>query len=173
MPYKHQTEVAIAVSRLRGEGVPIELRFIGASWGGYGRRFRILLDRLDPKREFLFWSGAEPFESLHNFYLNADAFVFASSCENLPNILIEAMAAGLPIASSNRGPMPEVLGEAGIYLDPDVQDSISEALLKLAFNASLREKLAEQAWRKAQGYSWEHCASETFKFIAKVARQHK
>lgn len=171
MPYKHQMEVARAASQLRAVGLPIEIRFIGAPWGNYGRQFRALLDRLDPKREFLLWSGAEPFDALHSFYQNADAFVFASSCENLPNILIEAMAAGLPIASSDRGPMPEVLGEAGIYFDPEVPASIADVLRKLALDAPLRAKLAELAWRKAQAYSWERCASDTFAFIAQVAQQ--
>lgn len=171
MPYKHQMEVARAASQLRAEGLPIEMRFIGAPWGDYGREFSALLDDLDPKREFLRWSGAEPFDALHDCYQNADVFVFASSCENLPNILIEAMAAGLPIASSDRGPMPEVLAEAGIYFDPEVSTSMADALRKLAFDASLRKKLAALAWRKAQAYSWERCASDTFSFIAQVAQQ--
>lgn len=170
MPYKHQLQVARAASHLRAGGVPIEMRFIGAPWGDYGRQFRSLLDGLDPKREFLLWSGAEPFDALHGFYQNADAFVFASSCENLPNILIEAMAAGLPIASSDRGPMPEVLGEAGVYFDPEAPGSIADALRKLAFDAPLREWLAESAWCKAKTYSWERCARDTFEFIARVAK---
>ena len=170
MPYKHQVEVAHAAKQLRSAGMPIEMRFIGSPWGGYGQQFRALLDELDPKREFLLWSGAEPFDALHNCYQNADVFVFASSCENLPNILIEAMAAGLPIASSDRGPMPEVLGDAGVYFDPEVPASIAEALSKLALDASLRANLAGMAWRKAQAYSWERCAHDTFTFIAQVAR---
>ncbi|OGB28599.1 MAG: hypothetical protein A3F78_15465 [Burkholderiales bacterium RIFCSPLOWO2_12_FULL_61_40] len=173
MPYKHQMEVAYAASQLRAEGFPIEMRFIGAPWGDYGRDFRTLLDRLDPKREFLLWSGAEPFESLHAFYQRADVFAFASSCENLPNILIEAMAAGLPIASSDRGPMPEVLAEAGIYFNPEVSTSMADALRKLALDVSLRVKLAELAWCRAQAYSWERCASDTFAFIAQVAQQRR
>jgi len=171
MPYKHQAEVALAASKLRVEGLPIEMRFIGAPSGGYGRQFSALLDQLDSNREFLHWSGAEPFDALHDFYQNTDVFVFASSCENLPNILIEAMAAGLPIASSDRGPMPEVLGEVGVYFDPEVPDTIADALRKLAVDAPLRAKLAELAWRKAQVYSWERCASDTFAFVAQVAQQ--
>jgi glycosyltransferase involved in cell wall biosynthesis len=171
MPYKHQMEVAHAASQLRAKGVPIEMRFIGASWGDYGRQFRTLLDRLDPKREFLLWSGAEPFESLHKFYQRADAFIFASSCENLPNILIEAMAAGLPIASSDHGPMPEVLGDAGVYFDPEESASIADALHRLAADDSLRSQLAESAWHKAQAYSWESCARDTFELIAQAAKK--
>lgn len=172
MPYKHQVEVARAASLLRAEGIPIELRFIGASWGDYGHQFKALLDELDPERKFLLWSGAAPFEALHGLYQRADAFVFASSCENLPNILIEAMASGLPIASSDRGPMPEVLGDAGAYFNPEVPASIASALRQLATDVSLRSKLAESAWHKAKAYSWERCARDTFKFIAQAA-QHK
>jgi len=173
MPYKHHVEVARAARLLRDEGVPIEMRFVGASWGDYGRQFRALLDELDPRNEFLLWSGAEPFEALHCFYQNADAFVFGSSCENLPNILIEAMAAGLPIASSDRGPMPEVLGDAGVYFDPEVPSSIAEALRRLANDDLLRSRLAELAWNKAQAYSWERCARDTFEFIAQVAQKKR
>jgi glycosyltransferase involved in cell wall biosynthesis len=171
MPYKHQIEVALAVSQLRSDGLPVEMRFIGAPWGGYGRQFRELLDRLDPKHEYLRWTGAEPFEALHDFYKNADMFIFASSCENLPNIMIEAMASGLPIACSNLGPMPEVLGDAGIYFDPCSPDSITKAVQKIAHDTALRTHMAECAWQKAQKYSWQICAHETFKFIAKVASE--
>lgn len=172
MPYKHQEEVALAVHQLRAEGLPVVTRFIGSDWGRYGREFGQLLRRLDPGMEYLHWYGGVPFEQLDGHYKEADAFVFASSCENLPNIMIEAMAAGLPIASSNRGPMPEVLKDAGIYFDPEVPDSIAEALRKLIHSGDLRAKLATSAWEKGQSYSWARCARETFEFIAKIAAGH-
>lgn len=168
MPYKHQLEVAQAVANLRAAGLPIELRFIGASWGSYGEAFVRCLDRLDPSRRFLIWRGAEPFEALAESYKAADAFVFASSCENLPNIMIEAMAAGLPIASSARGPMPEVLGDQGCYFDPESVPSIEHALRRLLDSAAWRQSLAEDAWRRASQYSWPRCARETLDFIASV-----
>ena len=170
MPYKHQKEVAKAVADLRAQGLPIEMRFVGASWGNYGIEFKELIDHLDPRGEFLKWSGHEPFESLHRFYKESDAFVFASSCENLPNIMIEAMAAGLPIACADRGPMPEVLGDAGVYFDPESSNEIAGALEALARDGSMRANLARQAWHKAQSYSWARCAKETFEVIAQVAR---
>ena len=111
-----------------------------------------------------------PFADLHTLYGEADGFVFASSCENLPNILIEAMAEGLPIACSNRGPMPEVLGDGGVYFDPTDVESIAECLLGLGKDPILRTRLAEAAWQNAQPYSWKRCADDTFDFIAQVAR---
>ena len=173
MPYKHQTEVARAASQLRAEGFPIEMRFIGAPWGDYGREFRVLLARLDPKREFLLWSGAEPFDAVHGFYQNADVFVFASSCENLPNILIEAMASGLPIACSNKGPMPEVLGEAGVYFNPEQPADIARALRKLIESPQLRMDIAQAIYARAQQYSWKRCADETFRFLGGIVRKHQ
>lgn len=168
MPYKHQMEVARAAYQLRAEGVPIEMQFIGASWGDYGRQFRVLLNGLDPRHEFLLWAGASPFDALHSLYKSADAFVFASSCENLPNILIEAMAAGLPIVSSDCGPMPEVLGDAGVYFEPTIPSSIANALRRMAGDHSLRTTLSNLAWKKATKYTWEKCAQDTFKFIYKT-----
>ena len=172
MPYKHQKEVALAAADLYAKGIPIEMRFIGASWGNYGLEFKEVINKIDPDEKFLIWNGPENFEDIPKFYCDADAFVFASSCENLPNILIEAMASGLAIASSDRGPMPEVLGSAGIYFNPESFVSIADALTELINDDELRKNLAYEAWRKAQQYSWERCAHDTFKFIADVAQKN-
>lgn len=169
MPYKHQLEVAQAIHQMRKAGLPVAMRFVGAPWGHYGSRFQALQQELDPAGEFLHWSGAEPFEALHAMYRDADAFIFASSCENLPNILIEAMASGLPIACADRGPMPEVLGDAGLYFNPEAPTSIAQTLRQLIESPNLRAELAAKAYQKAQAYSWERCANETFAFIMQVA----
>ena len=170
MPYKHQLEVVDAVVTLRAKGIPVEMRFVGAACGDYGVEFQARLKKVDPEGLFLKWDGHVPFESLNTLYRDVDAFLFASSCENLPNILIEAMAEGLPIASSNRGPMPEVLKDAGVYFDPENSAQIAECILSLAKDEALREKLAKSAWREAQAYSWKLCAAQTFDFIARVVR---
>jgi glycosyltransferase involved in cell wall biosynthesis len=86
----------------------------------------------------------------------------------MPNILIEAMAAGLPIACSNRGPMPEVLGDAGVYFNPESPEEISDALEKLITDRVLRETSAWSAYEEAKKYSWEKCADQTFRFIREV-----
>lgn len=173
MPYKHQIEVAYAISYLRSQGFPVEITFVGSSWGSYGKYFLKILKKIDVNSQFLHFEGHLPFQILHEIYQQFDCFLFASSCENLPNILIEAMAAGIPIACSNRGPMPEVLGEAGIYFDPEEPESISAAILNLAKSVELRKQFARSAWLRAQEYSWEKCANDTFSFIFQVANQEK
>jgi glycosyltransferase involved in cell wall biosynthesis len=89
----------------------------------------------------------------------------------MPNILLESMAAGLPIACSNMGPMPEMLGEAGVYFNPEQPDRIALAIRQLIDSRQLRADLAELAFQQAQLYSWQRCAAETFNFLAQVATQ--
>ena len=83
------------------------------------------------------------------------------------------MAAGLPIASSSLGPMPEILGDSGVYFDPRKVHSIVGALRILFNDHVLRGQLAVSSFEKARDYSWEKSASETFFFIAKVIKNIK
>jgi glycosyltransferase involved in cell wall biosynthesis len=110
------------------------------------------------------------FASLHDIYSAADGAVFASSCESLPNILLEAMASGLPNAASGLGPMPEVLGDAGIYFDPRDPGSIAATLRTLIEDERLRAELVTRGHCRAVQYSWARCASETFSFIREIAQ---
>lgn len=171
--YKHQWTVVRAAGALRRAGVPVQLDLIGSPVPDALARLEKAMAEVDPAGEFVRYHGSVPFEQLHRHYQEADAFVFASSCENLPNILLEAMAAGLPIASSNMGPMPEVLGEAGVYFDPLNSASIAQALRTMIDDPGLRERLASQAYARAQLYSWRRCADDTLAFIADIAGRHE
>ena len=166
MPYKHQMEVIEAIYQLRKEGYPVTCDFIGPSWGSYGRKVLHLLSKLDPEHIFLSYLGEVPYRLLPSYYHNYEAFIFASSCENLPNILIEAMASGVPIASSKRGPMPDILNPAGFYFDPELPKSISDELKKMILMPHQRSNLASLEFKSAEKYSWELCAKETWKFFA-------
>jgi glycosyltransferase involved in cell wall biosynthesis len=168
--YKHQWQVAKAVWRLRQKGIPVSVDFVGPA---NPKALALLLqtkEKLDPDENFIFYRGPVHFSELHTAYRDADAFVFASSCENLPNILLEAMASGLPIASSSLGPMPEVLGENGKYFDPEDEISIADSLEQLIKNTSLRDKMGQGAYSNAKKYSWQECADDTLRFIVDVAK---
>lgn len=172
-PYKHQWHVARAVARLRAQGLPMTVDFVGPAYEPSAQRLKDTLKQLDPKREFLRYRGAASYHELHNYYHGADGFVFATTCENLPNILIEAMSAGLPIASSRFGPMPEVLGDGGLYFSPEDVGETSEVMLRLFRDPELRRRCAERAAKRASAYSWARCADETFSFLSKVAKSHR
>jgi glycosyltransferase involved in cell wall biosynthesis len=102
-------------------------------------------------------------------YRAADAFVFASACENMPNSLLEAMAGGLAIACSGRRPMTDILGDAGVYFDPDASASIAAAMSRLMHDDALRARLGAAAHARARPYDWTRCAHDTFAFLAGIA----
>jgi len=170
--YKHQWHVAEAVAQLRSAGIPIELELIGPPGAGM-KQLKETLNRVDPRATFITYRGAVPYERLDEYYGNADIGVFASSCENMPNILIEGMAAGLPMACSRMGPMPEVLGDAGGYFDPEDSSSIANVLRELIESPDLRAMMAHTAFDRAQAFSWSRCANETFGFFTTVMQKQK
>lgn len=168
-PYKHQWHVAEAVASLRRQGVPMAVDFVGPAHPPSLDLLRKTLHRLDPKGEAVRYVGPASYHELHAHYHHADGFIFASSCENLPNILIEAMSAGLPIACSRMGPMPEVLGDGGLYFDPADAADTAEVLHRMFLDSDLRTRCARVAAERSSGYSWARCADETFAFLATVA----
>jgi glycosyltransferase involved in cell wall biosynthesis len=168
--YKHQGNVAEAVARLRQEGLPISIEFVGDAYPPAARQLRRAMRARDPEGHFLKYCGPVEHAELPRAYHSADGFVFASSCENLPNILLEAMASGLPIACSNRPPMPEVLGQAGVYFDPLRPEQIEAALRALFQNAELRKHYALAAHERAEQFSWSACARDTFRFLSDVCK---
>jgi glycosyltransferase involved in cell wall biosynthesis len=171
--YKHQWHVAEAVAQLRREGLPIAIEFVGDSYPQAARRLMRALRRHDPEGKFLTLAGPVDHSALPDRYYAADAFVFASSCENLPNILLEAMASGLPIACSSRGPMPEVLGTGGLYFDPLKPTEIADALRQLVTGATVRSRLAAEAYERAPHFSWTSCAQTTFQFLRDVLEANR
>jgi glycosyltransferase involved in cell wall biosynthesis len=171
--YKHPWHAVEAVGKLRKDGWPVALDLIGPAYPPALARLKRILDRVDPAGEFIQYLGVVPYTELHTRYRQADLFLFASSCENMPIILLEAMASGLPIACAQRGPMLEILGDAGVYFDPEHPDEIAAALKQLIADPTLRARCAEGAYTKAQRYSWERCAHETFDFLRQIAQEYR
>lgn len=166
--YKHQWVVVKAISALRSRGYNIRLDLVG---GGSGKPQKLLDKEIalsDPRKEFVGQKGFVSQRELLELLAGADLFVFASSCEAMPNSLVEAMAVGLPIACSDRGPMPEVLGDGGVYFDPGDADSIAAAVEQLMIDAVLRTRVQQRAKQLADQYSWSRCADETWKFIVET-----
>jgi glycosyltransferase involved in cell wall biosynthesis len=99
-------------------------------------------------------------------YKSSDLGIFASSCENMPIILLETMAAGLPIAVSSSGPMPEIIGDSGLYFNPEKPTEIEYTLERLILDPELRYKLSLKSYKQAAQYDWNKCAIATFEFLA-------
>ncbi|MBT7442471.1 MAG: glycosyltransferase family 4 protein [Methylococcales bacterium] len=166
--YKHQWVVVEAISLLRKRGYNLMLSLVG---GGNGPAQQLLQDTItvtDPKSVFVKQLEFLPHAELPALLAEADLFVFASSCENMPVTLVEAMAVGLPIACSNRGPMPEVLADGGVYFNPENSEFIAVAIEQIIQSPALRLAIAQRAKTLSQQYNWKRCADETFSFIAET-----
>jgi glycosyltransferase involved in cell wall biosynthesis len=171
--YKHQIEVVKAVSLLRKEGLgDLKIWFIGGAYRPYLDKLQRTMQEIDPEQEFVFYLGEIDHKQLKELYFKADLFVFASSCETFGISLLEAMTAALPIACSDRGPMPEILRDAGTYFNPEQPASIAASLKLLIQDEVFRKTLGHRARSLSQEYSWERCAQDTFSFLQSVYQRH-
>lgn len=166
-PYKHQWYVIEAVSRLRSStGWPLRLDMVGPLSVKHSvDRIRDAIARFDPLGEWARFHGPASRGEVAEFLSDADVGVFASTCENMPNVLLEKMAAGLPVVCSSRGPMPEVMGSAGAYFDPEDVASLTSALQRLIVSDSTRHKYSLMAIKRASDFTWDSCSRNTLAFL--------
>ncbi len=170
--HKHQSKVAQAVLNLHSKGYPVRITFVGPvdSSQEYSL-FKKVMDADPTSEKLITYTGNIDYNNLPEFYKTADLFVFASSCENMPNILLEAMASGLPLACSSFGPMPQILKEGGTYFNPENTKEIENAIEKLLLSEELRERVASIAYEISKTYTWKKCSRETFLFINEIKKK--
>lgn len=166
--YKHQWNVVRALELVRREGWDCRLTLVGGGGGPALKRLGEQIKASDPNSNFVEVLPFLPHKDIVAFLKNSDVFIFASSCENMPNSLIEAMAAKSIIACSNRGPMPEVLKDGGFYFDPESFRSIYECVISLLENNESSWQAASNSYEISEHYSWGRCAEETFNYLRNV-----
>jgi len=169
-PYKHQWNVAEAVGKLREMGYPVSIDFIGKPvFDKSVARLRKVISKIDPKMSWINILDEIAYENLPSIYKNYDLAIFSSSCENLPIILLEKMASGLPIACSNMGPMPSVLKNCGLYFNPLSIESIQTAIEKLLCNKDLRVELSNSSFIESKKYLWSSSVNRSCEYLGKIA----
>ena len=171
--YKHQHHVATAVLDLADRGHELELELVGRAYAPALESLQGVLRTRDPAGKRVRYLGEVPYADLHRRYAEADGFVFASTCENLPNILREALASGMPCAVSNAGVMPEVAGDAAVYFNAEDPADIARALEQVAGDPALRATLSSRAISRSRDWSWEQCAADTIAFLRQVSASHR
>ena len=109
---------------------------------------------------------------LAGVYQACSALVLASFYEGFGIPLVEAMAHGKPVITSNIGTMAEVAGDAALFVDPANPASVAQAFLKLARDQNTRQRLAANAHRRAKSFSWDRAARETVGVLAAASTPH-
>jgi len=107
-------------------------------------------------------------EDLPKLYAAADALAYPSLYEGFGLPPAEAMACGCPVITSNTSSLPEVVGDAGILLDPTDEDAWTEGLARLLTDGALRKELGERAAVRAQRFSWITAAQQTLDVYREV-----
>jgi len=100
-------------------------------------------------------------EDLAALYSGAIAFVYPSFYEGFGLPPLEAMQCGIPVITSNTSSLPEVVGDAGIMLDPKDADGLCQNLLELYNKPSLRQSMSQKSLEQSKKFSWEKCTQET------------
>lgn len=167
--YKNHDKVIQALHILKGKRhIPHKFVAVGSvtspSYAGYLKK---LVADLNLESEVLFLDYL-PHEQLVFLYQGADAFVFPSSCESFGIPVLEAMACGVPVVASNRSSIPEIVGDAGLIIDPDDANQFANAIEAVLFNNGLRANLINKGFVRAKQFSWERTAREMCKIYEEL-----
>ncbi len=130
--------------------------------GGKGWKYSNIFETIETlqiKSDVIF-TGFIPTEDLPAIYNAADIFVYPSIYEGFGIPLLESMASGTPVITSNISSMPEVVGEAGLLADPYSIEDIAEKIVMLAQDCSLRNILSEKGIERAKMFSWKKSAKK-------------
>jgi glycosyltransferase involved in cell wall biosynthesis len=100
-------------------------------------------------------------QDLEILFKLARAYIFPSFYEGFGLPPLEAMAKGCPVISSERTSLPEILGEAAIYFDPDNEEDMSEKIKQVLSEESLRKNMISSGYEQVKQYSWWECARKT------------
>ena len=168
--YKAQVEVVRAYALLKDRRITKEkLLLVGPEYPEYGKLVRREIADLG-LCDSVFLTGAVPHSEMPGLYRNAVINIFASECENCPNILIEALASGRPVLSSHHPPMPEFGGDGALYFDPRSPSDLAEKLATVLGNPLRMKELAARAEKRSRLYDWESCAQKTWHSMFQLVR---
>jgi len=117
---------------------------------------------------FVRYLGELEDEELVSLYNLADLFVLPSFWEGFGLPVLEAMACGTPVASSDRTSLPEIVGDAGRLFNPDRVDALIDVLYNILANNELRKKMSSMGIERAKLFSWQRLAAQTLGIYRKA-----
>jgi glycosyltransferase involved in cell wall biosynthesis len=144
------------------ETVDRSWRLVLAGSSGYGGGEIQERIAASPAHDRISVTGYVSPEDLAAWYAKAEIFAFPSLDEGFGMPVLEAMAAGTPVVTSNRSALPEVAGNAAILVDPESTEALGQALRDLSTKVELREELSRRGVERARLFSWDRAVTETW-----------
>ena len=157
-PRKNLCRLVDALALARARGVPHHLVCVGP-YGWSSRDLSGRIERLGLK-DVVHFTGYARFEDLPAIYNLGDFFVFPSLYEGFGLPVVEAMASGIPVITSNTSSLGEIAGDAAETVDPANTTAIADALVRLSRDHDRRRELVERGRRRSQMFSWTQTAKE-------------
>ena len=144
--------------------------------GGASPDARAWLQRIagEPLKHHIRYTGYVAHEERESLYAGARALVLPSFDEGFGLPVLEAMSAGVPVVTSNRGSLPEVVGDAGVLLDPGDVSAWADTLERLTTDSSWTTSLAGAGLERARGFTWQRSADELHRaYLEAVTRRRE
>jgi glycosyltransferase involved in cell wall biosynthesis len=143
------------------ERIPSDCLLVLAGGVGYGSEEIQEKIHASPARARIRVLGHASRSLLARLYRTASALVFPSLDEGFGMPVLEAMTASLPVVTSNRSALPEVVGDAALLVDPEQTDDIQRALERIVSESDLRSRLMQAGLKRARSFTWEKAATAT------------
>lgn len=166
-PRKNLLRLVEAFGRINLALPQYKLVLVGASRLWKNDRMTQLVAELGLQDRVIF-TGYVPDEDLPAVYNGADLFCFLSLYEGFGLPVLEAMACGTPVVTSNTSSLPEVAGDAAMLVDPYDVDAIATAMRRVIEEPGLAQELREKGLARASQFTWEKTARETIAVYEKV-----
>jgi glycosyltransferase involved in cell wall biosynthesis len=160
-PRKNLIKLVEAFELIRQKNKDLQLVIAG----GHGWLQQPILDRIEssPERFNILLTGRVPEELLVPLYWHAEVFALPSLYEGFGMPILEALAAGCPVVASNISSMPEVLGDAGILIDPQSAESLAAGIMEAQ---SQSDMLRAKGLVRVKHFSWDLTAEATAKLLS-------
>jgi glycosyltransferase involved in cell wall biosynthesis len=167
-PNKNIEKLIQVFGGLRGEFPKLKLVLAGLR-GMQTARVEALVDELG-LRSAVRITGWIPRQDIYGLYERATAFVYPSTFEGFGLPVLEAMAAGVPLACSRIDPLVEVAGDAASFFDPKSEQEMAQAIWNLLTEPEATARQVERGKKRASGFTWEESARRTLGVFEDVAR---
>jgi glycosyltransferase involved in cell wall biosynthesis len=167
-PRKNILNLLKAYYLLKKKGIGYKLVIVGA-YAKVARNMHLfqVVERLNLQKDVII-TGYVPDNDLPKLYGAANLFVYPSLYEGFGIPPLEAMACGVPVIASNTSSLPEVIGDAGIMVNPYNVEELAKKMYEVLNDQVLREFLIKKGLIRSKMFSWENCAKETLRVYEEV-----